>query len=347
MIYSLDELRKGDFNFGDLDDDYIRLQGLVETQYGAVKIVSNTWSAILDKSTCDLCRSLDGKTLPEGHPDYEAYQPPTHNFCRCLYIGHTTESKYKPPIDWKPPDKGLLEKFGNLVGRLPEKELPEIVSIPEELKVFKKAKTIKEAELYAKKQLGIMNVNYKGMDIEGTNIINERLNKLLEHSPKIKGKIGYVGNAKSYKKLYKHEISPGAIAVTEKSRLPGMWNKANDIIFNERYWRKIDIVEKEVTKLFNKKWLANREIRSLVDHEFGHVIQFRLYDADRYKLFRKLSNIQFSMPFEEIVVQSSRYGAEYLEEFWAELFAKYKAGKTIPTNLEKMIKSIIKEVEKI
>jgi len=96
----LSELKKLDLSdFVELDDSYIRLQDpisiivettpmserdiklqtLTPTQYGAVKIVSNTWSAILDKHTCDLCRSLDGKTLPEGHPDYETYQNPLHN----------------------------------------------------------------------------------------------------------------------------------------------------------------------------------------------------------------------------------------------------------------------------
>lgn len=133
---SLDELKHMNFmDFIELPDSYIRLQGdLTPTQYGAVKIVSNTWSAILDKQTCDLCRSLDGKTLPEGHPDYETYQAPLHDHCRCLFLGWTTESPFKPPIDWEPPDKGLLEKFGNLVGMLPEKVLPEIIEIPEELR---------------------------------------------------------------------------------------------------------------------------------------------------------------------------------------------------------------------
>ena len=130
MIKPLEELKQMELaDFAELPDSYIQLQGMVETQYGAVKVVSNTWSAILDTRTCELCRSLDGKTLPEGHPDFEAYQPPLHSSCRCLFLGHTTESKYKPPIDWEPPDKGLLEKFGNFIKALPEKELPEIIGV--------------------------------------------------------------------------------------------------------------------------------------------------------------------------------------------------------------------------
>ena len=64
------------------------------------------FDAVLDKQTTDLCRDLDGTTLPIDHPFWKRYYPPNHFNCRSTVwqrpSGPVTPDSKIPPVDIPP-----------------------------------------------------------------------------------------------------------------------------------------------------------------------------------------------------------------------------------------------------
>lgn len=62
----------------------------LEAQAQSPQIGEAIRTEILDKSTCDPCRSLDGKVVEFNSPDYFRYMPPNfcegREFCRGFYL---------------------------------------------------------------------------------------------------------------------------------------------------------------------------------------------------------------------------------------------------------------------
>jgi len=90
-----------------------RLAKIFPTQVGPRKVVRFVWSAILDKKTCPLCRSLDGKVINASDRAFSTFHPPIHQNCRCLWIGICEDDPHIPEPNWPslPPD---LLSFANL-----------------------------------------------------------------------------------------------------------------------------------------------------------------------------------------------------------------------------------------
>jgi len=82
---------------------------VIPTQVGPRKIVRFVWSAILDRRTCPLCRSLDGKVIDASDKRFSTFHPPIHQNCRCIWIGICQDDPYIPPIDWPPISSDLLQ----------------------------------------------------------------------------------------------------------------------------------------------------------------------------------------------------------------------------------------------
>lgn len=106
-------------------DSLKKLQSIdILTQQGDVKVVSHIFSALLDNRTCALCRDLDGRILQAGDPDYDTFQPPLHNSCRCLFISVTSKDPNPPKITGLLAKPKLVKKFAPTFVDLPEKEIP-------------------------------------------------------------------------------------------------------------------------------------------------------------------------------------------------------------------------------
>ena len=335
MIKTIAELKQTELaDFAELPESYIQLQGMVETQYGAVKVVSNTWSAILDTRTCELCRSLDGKTLPEGHPDFEAYQSPIHGRCRCLWISTTTESPYKPPIDWEPPDPNLTKKYGEFIK-------PKEVTMAKPYS-YKRMATVKDAEKWAiDKFHPIRGVDYKDLGADSANFINERMNELFSAFPNMRDKIAFWGSCESDFAKAIH-FRPTLFAYAETATHGDRFA----IFFNPRIWKNLDDVKYGAAKMFRDKWWSVGTVEGTIDHEFAHVLHdmFRKIPHKKWKNLETYFNTQRNVVAKEI----SRYAeSDDFDEFWAELFAKYKSGKPIPLELRKTMEEVLKEFKKI
>lgn len=80
-------------------------------------IVGAQYSAILDRKTCKLCRYLDGMIVNINDPMYEAYQPPLHHACRCLwnFILSTDPDVENLRFTFMEPEVGLISKHGSLL----------------------------------------------------------------------------------------------------------------------------------------------------------------------------------------------------------------------------------------
>lgn len=91
----------GELSERPLDDIARRSSGVIYNQGRAAEQLSQeavqfvVYSSVLDPSTCEPCRHLDGEVFEVGTPDYFNNQPGAQcdgsTRCRCLYIGITEE----------------------------------------------------------------------------------------------------------------------------------------------------------------------------------------------------------------------------------------------------------------
>ena len=65
----------------------------IKSQIGAYQ-----WSAILDRRTCSICRSLDGTYFETGDPALAELKPPIHLHCRCIIVGVLKEELKNFPV---------------------------------------------------------------------------------------------------------------------------------------------------------------------------------------------------------------------------------------------------------
>lgn len=91
------------------------------------------FNAVLDTQTTELCRSLDGTTLPINHPFWNVYYPPNHFNCRStvdqLQTGHITPEDKIPSADIPKMFRTNLAKTGLI---FPE-DHPYFTDIPKEV----------------------------------------------------------------------------------------------------------------------------------------------------------------------------------------------------------------------
>jgi SPP1 gp7 family putative phage head morphogenesis protein len=75
-------------------------------------IQTMTFVAELDEDTTDLCRSLDGTTLPVGDPKIDEYQTPLHHNCRSIWVPNyePAETTGFPTLNKKATDQITLSE---------------------------------------------------------------------------------------------------------------------------------------------------------------------------------------------------------------------------------------------
>lgn len=168
-------------------------------------VMVKTWNTVNDERVRDSHADLDGVTIPYDD-DFttrlgnSGFGPQQLNDdgedsinCRCfLTIDFTQEEK----------DEALRGEKEEVKEEVREDKV--------ERSEFKEAETIKEAETYAQKELGIENVDYGKMDIHTANEWNRGLKESFEDFPELKENFGFVGDArlrnKAIKPLFKKEI---------------------------------------------------------------------------------------------------------------------------------------------
>lgn len=81
-----------------------------------------TYSAIIDSNTSEICKPLDGITLPADHPFWNKNAPLNHFNCRCVLIQKDKfDAKITKPAQYEKAEKAIDEKRQELFENNPGK----------------------------------------------------------------------------------------------------------------------------------------------------------------------------------------------------------------------------------
>jgi len=220
---------------------------LVEQGHDLVKVSTHL-------GACELCQPWQGKILSitgktEGYPTMEEAKAEGlfHVNCRHAY--------------------GL---YIDLDKEIEDKSVYDITEVDAE-DIFTPAKTISEAEAYATDILGLK-VNYKGMDLDTANSLNEGMFKTLKEFPQLKGFIEEfkISEAKTFYGKFSTEmirLAPDQIKTKRILKFSNMGHKEN---IHEKL---LASIEKDVKKNFHFKGITLQHIAA---HELAHALEHQI-----------------------------------------------------------------------
>lgn len=354
-----------------------------DKSYQELNVDEIEFVASLDEKTCAECGGMDGKHYPRSTGEIGKNLPPLHPYCRCTtapyFDDEFTEgeerfardkkgSGYYVPSDMTYND-WLNLKVVNKNDKI-NKKTP-----------FEPAKTIKEAEKFAKDILKISNVSYKGVDITTANSWNEGLKDTFERFPELRNNFGFVGEAHERNAMLKPilkqyyidelikrnpsfsvlEIEPYADKQVRiimkklqvgKSTYAQSWSPKNEPFANfkgvsvNKFWgNKSDIFIKELSSDVSSKFhpVGCDTIRSVLDHEIGHQLDDLLNISD----IKEVQDLFNNKTQEELTNALSRYAWDNdnnnkYGEMIAEAWAEY-CNNPEPREVAKIIGEIIEK----
>lgn len=255
--------------------------------------VLKQWNAALDSDTRKNHRKLDGQLRELDEPfevdGHKAMHPsgfgrPEEDInCRCALLQRARWAldgveldKLKERAEYFELDKTKdFEDFKKKYLKAAEKEsvldsvqkkniddVPAMEAVDK--KEFVPAKTIKEAQEYAKKQLGFEKVRYDDIQIDVANEINRTITDIQSKYPKIEvNRLFSENTGRYYAEMDATELHKTSGKVTEGTlRLGGSFKK-----------KTIADIEKELQKEVEKGWLVKVDtsnIEASIWHEYGH-----------------------------------------------------------------------------
>jgi SPP1 gp7 family putative phage head morphogenesis protein len=236
--------------------------------------------ATLDNRTSQICQDLDGEVFDMKDYQVGVTAPPFHPWCRTTTVPYfednygeraardeKTGKTYYVPSNMKYKDwKKAFVDGGSKTG------LKEILPIDTIIKnVFVAAKDLKEAEAFATDMLG-SKVNYKGMDLDTANRLNEGMFKTLNEFPQLKGFIDEfkVSKAKSFYGQFSAEmirLAPDQVKIKRTLKFSNMGHKENILE------KLLASIEKDVKKNFHFKGITPQHIAA---HELAHALEHQI-----------------------------------------------------------------------
>jgi len=197
-------------------------------------------------------------------------------------------------------------------------------------KVFVPAKSIEEAEVWARKNL-LKNPKLKKLRVSGTDPLYGYSKIDLPAANRINKKLFEL--QRIYSKKFDGILS-----------LPGIEEELAQTIWNKKYketvlnWNTKIFSDKAVANLKIKQagdWLVARNIEDILVHEYGHKL------GETAKI-RKAYKIVFNRKTtEELIKNISRRSMVDAHEMWAEVFSKYIRGDKLPVWISNLIKEAI------
>ena len=331
------------------------------------------WVAMLDQRTRSEHRQLDGQTCPihdkfkvdgeeigyPGDPTAAGYL--VYN-CRCTLVAEVKGIEYKDVRRSRLPEGMTYEEWKGKKDRspaeLPKEEKREIFKLKENN--FVPAKTISEAEKYAKNKFtdGGFNltgkeVSFKGIDVNIANRINQRLNDLYEqfNLPKLSSLESY---GKANKRAW--NSNPNAPMFTTNF---GNFGLNNTLLKNEKaigqYIKEgndsfrfvmeninsLSGTKREIAEAYRiaGKSLVGDSVEDMVTHEIGHHLSYIP------KTNKELSKIQSNTNWRETARHLSGYANHSFGEYVAESFNAYCRGesKSLQPEMVKVFESLRKK----
>ncbi|VYU50209.1 Phage Mu protein F like protein [Eubacterium limosum] len=150
-------------------------------------------STVGDGKVCDICREVAKKTFQIKDRKPGINFPPLHAWCRCSFTIEVS--------DWDAWMEDYEQRHGGgqSVKNIAGAKNSDIIN-------YTDAKTIKEAEAYAK-SLGVESASFKGSDITTANAMNRALADAFNYCPELADKIKFYGTTQEKNKLFKADLA--------------------------------------------------------------------------------------------------------------------------------------------
>lgn len=300
--------------------------------YKEAGIEKYEFSATLDSRTSQICSELHGEIFEIKNIAVGLNYPPMHPRCRSTTI---------PIIDYNNLVKEGKEELEKNNYSLDNNDFrsDENNSVTE----FKKAKTIEEAENYAKNILGLSATNYSNMHVDVANTINFEITKLYDV---FKG-IDKSGCLKGFTVVKSKDLPSGSLA--------GYCPSIGTIrIKNVSYKTSLKRMEEKAISGFDSGWCSTSSAEHIIRHELGHSVQHWLADTDMVKLLKiddlrkeVYNKCELGPWYHGASEEDKKKAGEYLSyyglmdngEFIAESVAEYMSGN--PRNVAKKVIDIL------
>ena len=304
--------------------------------YKEAGIEKYEFSATLDNRTSQICSELHGNIFEIKNIAVGLNYPPMHPRCRSTTI---------PIINYDnllKEGKEELEKNNYTL----DDDIKEPLTNDENkslIKEFKNAKTIEEAENYAKDILGLSKTNYSNMHVDVANTINFEITKLYDV---FKG-IDKSGCLKGFTVVKSKDLPSGSLA--------GYCPSIGTIrIKNVSYKTSLKRMEEKAISGFDSGWCSTSSAEHIIRHELGHSVQHWLADTDVVKLLKiddlrkeVYNKCELGPWYHGASEEDKKKAGEYLSyyglmdngEFIAESVAEYMFGN--PRNVAKKVIDIL------
>ena len=351
--------------------------------------VVKQWDSTLDGETRDSHRAVDGEVRELDEPFSNGLMFPGDPSggaaevcnCRCALL---QRAKWALDEDELQTLKDRAEYFGlDKTDNFEEYKKLYLKSAEQSAKMeaenFTPAKSIKEAEAFARDKLGI-ECSYKGVDLQCANDMNAAFQRGLDYCPAIKDRLNFVGSGQERNRQFKKEMTSFYLDDLKK-RYPGQtdswYNRYAKSFANKTVGRidgntyafasrsrgnspANDIINKYTGIVVNNKWGENAEafikalesdvkigwhptgcgtIASVFDHEIAHQIDY----AVGLRTNRDMTALWSSLSKENVEEGLSKYGAKNINEFIAEGYAEY-VNSDSPREIATKIGTIIEKV---
>ena len=262
--------------------------------YKEAGIEKYEFSATLDSRTSQICSELNGEIFEIKKIAVGLNYPPMHPRCRSTTI---------PIIDYESLVKQGREEIGEKDNNDNE---PLTNDENKSINEFKEASSIKEANEFAEKTLGLK-ADYEGIDIRCVNEWNKGLYEMKNKFPEVVENIKFIGSTQNRNKLilqeiendlrkagfskeaitdsleyakreYKIIVNKNAMAVSlfidkdNEDPVNIIRAKYQGITMNSLHFKNYEEVTESLKMQVNGKWhpVGCDTVKAVFDHEFGH-----------------------------------------------------------------------------
>lgn len=246
------------------------------------------------------------------------------------------------------------------------------------LPVYEPAETIPEANSFMEKNFDIT-ANYKGLDVEVANIVNDTMTSTFNDFPKLSEQFGFIGeshermkiakdNFKTFvekelqkmglvqgSKQYQDSLDFNLRSFAQKHRIPsntyaishsngsGVFSDLNGITINNKQGKTAAAMKKSLQNDVKNGFHPVKcdTIKSVVDHEAGHQLDRLIGLADNEDFLKYYK----SLSPDDITKGLSRYATTNIREFIAEGWSEYLNNPS-PRPIAKKIGEFVKKVYK-
>lgn len=295
---------------------------------------------------CPICRELDGQIFKVKDMKPGENAPPIHPNCHCTTAPHMDDDDYNAWLNYLE-QGGTTVEWDQMTDADRQSWYDRLVDSinTSEPSTFTPAKTIEEAEEYAKtftdsNGFGATGVDYSGLSVDVANTVNKTIGGLYNkyNVGKFGGVVAPKGNTKLGKlvegatagyspvrnsfvlnrKSLKSESVANKSLADEKAVVTKYLNNPDAYDRNKLSRRVLETLENSRT---SGRGLVPETVEDVLTHEFGHSLEKALRNDPNYERIKERQR--------EYAPSISGYACDSLSEYIAESFCSYNKGETV------------------